>query len=755
MDRVLITGANGFVGGSLCHHLQARGWTVRGSVRSDSARLPEGIETVVTGGIDAKTDWSRWLDGVDAVVHCAARVHVLKETDDDPLSAFRRVNVDASRRLAEQAAEAGVRHFVFLSSIGAKIAAADADRALPYQRSKLEAETVLRETARSQTMVLVILRPPLVYGYAAPGNFQRLVALIAAGWPLPLSGLANRRSLLFVGNLAGAVESALRCEASPATALELSDGENISTGDLARRIARACGRPARLFPRSAGSIAPCRTATRPRRRGRVADRQPHHRQRRHPRDAWLVTGFHPGRGPRGQLPGPARGLAAMSRASNDKAAQGAFGRGLAAATFGSYRLLARVASPLVRRHLKQRLARGREDPLRMTERLGEAGVPRPPGPLLWIHTASVGEAQSALPLIDRLQQEWSGFAILMTSGTVTSARLLAERLPAGVIHQFVPVDLPAAVAGFLDHWHPDIALFVESEFWPNLVRTTAERGVELVLLNGRVSPASYRHWRRARPLIAELLSCFSLLMARSPEDHDRLLALGAGKVVLGGNLKASAPPLIADQAELARLERDLVGRPRWLAASAHPGEDSVAGEVHVALRNRFPKLLTLLAPRHPDRAEEIRDRLEALGLNVAQRSRHEALEPAIDVYLADTIGEMGLWYRLAEIVFIGGSLIPKGGQNMLEPAKLGCAILSGPHNANFSDLSGEMAAVGGLRLVDSTATLAAAIAELQENPAARQAMISAAESYAAGQAGVLDQVMKVLQPLLQEALDRS
>lgn len=444
----------------------------------------------------------------------------------------------------------------------------------------------------------------------------------------------------------------------------------------------------------------------------------------------------------------------MSPALSGKAKQPPLGRGLATAIFGGYGLLGRLAPPLVQRYLNRRLERGREDPERMAERLGKAGLPRPSGPLVWIHAASVGEAQSALPLIERLQHDWPGCGLLMTSGTVTSARLLAERLPAGVIHQYVPVDLPTAVTGFLDHWRPDIGLFVESEFWPNLLRMSAARGIRLVLLNGRVSPASYRRWRRARPLITDLLSCFTLVMARSSEDHDRLVALGAGQAVFGGNLKAAARPLGADGAELASLQQGLADRPRWLAASTHPGEDQIAGEVHLALRGRYPRLLTVLAPRHPDRAEEIRSRLEALGLNVAQRSRHQAVAPETDVYLVDTIGEMGLWYRLAEIVFVGGSLVPKGGQNMLEPAKLACAILSGPYNANFSRLSEEMAAAGALRLVEDSAGLASAIAELQDDPAARQTMIAAAEAYATGQAGVLDQVMETLRPLLQDTLSR-
>lgn len=418
--------------------------------------------------------------------------------------------------------------------------------------------------------------------------------------------------------------------------------------------------------------------------------------------------------------------------------------------FGAYALAGRLAAPLVRGYLKRRLARGKEDAARFGERLGVAGIARPAGPLLWIHGASVGEAQSALPLIARLRQDWPAISILVTTGTVTSARLMAERLPPGVIHQYVPADLPGAVARFLAHWRPDAGLIIESEFWPNLLRGAAARGTRLVLVNGRVSAGSYRNWRRLRPLIAGLLGCFELVLARSPEDHERLAALGARRVERPGDLKAAAPPLGADPAELARLEQALAGRPRWLAASTHPGEDRAAGETHRALAARLPGLLTLLAPRHPERGGEIRRTLEGLGLTVAQRSRGEAVVPETDVYLADTIGELGLWYRLAEIVFVGGSLVPHGGQNLLEPAKLDCAILSGPHTANFARLAAEMAAVGALRQLDGAAALTAAVAELHDQPAARRAMIAAAQRYAAAQAGALERSMAALAPLLAE-----
>ena len=268
--------------------------------------------------------------------------------------------------------------------------------------------------------------------------------------------------------------------------------------------------------------------------------------------------------------------------------------------FGAYALAGRLAAPLVHGYLKRRLARGKEDAVRFGERLGVAGTARPAGPLLWIHGASVGEAQSALPLVVRLRHDWPAYSILVTTGTVTSARLMAERLPPGVIHQYVPADLPDAVARFLAHWRPDAGLIIESEFWPNLLRGAAARGTRLVLVNGRVSAGSYRNWRRMRPLIAGLLGCFELVLARSPEDHERLAALGARRVESPGDLKAAAPPLGADPEEMASLEQALAGRPRWLAASIHRGEGRAAARP-VDPAGAAPSRARRRDPPHPGR----------------------------------------------------------------------------------------------------------------------------------------------------------
>ncbi|WP_420349351.1 3-deoxy-D-manno-octulosonic acid transferase [Pelagibius sp.] len=423
----------------------------------------------------------------------------------------------------------------------------------------------------------------------------------------------------------------------------------------------------------------------------------------------------------------------------------------ARAAYGGYALLGTLATPLVQALLRRRVARGREDPLRIGERLGRAGLARPEGRVVWLHAASVGEAVSLLPLIERLRTDRPDLNLLMTSGTVTSARLMRDRLPTGVIHQFVPVDLPAAVHRFLDHWRPALGLMVESEFWPNLIHMSAAAGTELVLLNGRVSPASHRSWRRVRPLIAELLRHFSIVMARSPRDLAHLQDLGAINASCPGDLKAAAPPLSAEPASLAAMRTAIGERPVWLAGSTHAGEDEIAGAVHKALSDRHRGLLTLLVPRHPNRAAAVRSVLQAQGLSVAQRSRGEAVTAATDVYLADTMGEMGLWLQLSAVVFLGGSLVPTGGHNLLEPARLGCAVLTGPHTANFSQLAEEMLAAGALRRVADKAELEAAVDALLTDPAARRALAAAATAYADAQAGVLDRVVAALAPALDRA----
>ena len=416
-----------------------------------------------------------------------------------------------------------------------------------------------------------------------------------------------------------------------------------------------------------------------------------------------------------------------------------------------YRGLTTAAGPLIGLYLRRRRAAGKEDAERFGERFGHPGVDRPGGPLVWIHGASVGESLSMLPLIDRLLARDTALHLLVTTGTVTSARLMAERLPARAIHQFVPVDRPDAVRRFLDHWRPDLALWTESEFWPNLLGEAQARGVPTILVNARMSEASFARWRRFRRLIAPLLGGFEVCFAQGAREAEMLTELGARDVRLAGNIKSAAPPLPADEAELGRLRGCIGDRPMWLAASTHPGEETMAAEVHRRLAPAHAGLLTIIVPRHPDRGAAIADELGALGIGVARRAAGEAVTPRTGVYLGDTLGELGLFYRLAPIAFVGGSLVPHGGHNPLEPARLGCAVLYGPHMFNFASYVDAFARADAAETVADEGALASAVGALLADAALRQGRARAARAVVEAEAGVLDEIEAVAAPFLAAA----
>jgi len=418
---------------------------------------------------------------------------------------------------------------------------------------------------------------------------------------------------------------------------------------------------------------------------------------------------------------------------------------------GLYRTATRLAGPLIDAGLRRRVRRGREDPLRLAERLGRPGLPRPGGPLVWLHAASVGESLAALPLIDALLGTSSSLRVLVTTGTVTSAGLLAQRLPERALHQFVPVDRPDAWGRFLDHWRPDLALLVESELWPNLVLETRARGVPLGLVNARMSDRSFRRWRRVPGTIADLLGSFALCLAQSEADARRLRDLGAREVRAPGNLKRAAPPLPADPAALAGLGTWLGNRPVWLAASTHPGEEELVAEAHGRLAADLPALLTIIAPRHPERGDAIAEALREPWA-VAQRSRGEAPGPHVGLYVADTLGELGLFYRVAQTALIGGSLVPHGGQNPLEAARLGCPPLFGPHTANFREITATLEAQGAGRRVADVDALVGAVRELLTDPGRRAAVSARARAAAESERQVLDATLEALAPLLERTL---
>ncbi len=413
-----------------------------------------------------------------------------------------------------------------------------------------------------------------------------------------------------------------------------------------------------------------------------------------------------------------------------------------------YRALTATLTPLVRLYLDRRERRGKEDSARVAERLGIASVRRPSGPLVWLHAASVGETASVLALMQRIVEERPRIGIMATTGTVAAARLLETRLPEGVLHQFVPVDLPRPVERFLDHWRPDLAIWVESELWPNLVLETHRRGIPMLLLNARLSERSGTRWRALPGLIRPMLQAFALCLAQDEIQVERLRRLGARSVVSAGDLKTAAEPLAADPAALDQLRHQIGARPVWLAASTHPGEEEIAAAVHHSITRSHPGLLTIIAPRHPVRGEAIAKMLQERGLCVARRAAGEPIAPNTDIYLADTLGELGLFFRLSGIAFIGGSLTGKGGHNPFEAARLDCAVLHGPDMANCAAMADALAAAGASESVRDAETLARAVTRLLDDPQLRDARAAKARHVAAAGSASLDTVLDRLAPWL-------
>lgn len=415
-------------------------------------------------------------------------------------------------------------------------------------------------------------------------------------------------------------------------------------------------------------------------------------------------------------------------------------------TLRFYRKLSSAMVPLAPALIKRRLKLGKEDPERIGERRGLSRNQRPCGPLVWIHGASVGEVLAAAALIEKLRA--LNIRILLTSGTVTSAAVVAKRFPPDIIHQYVPYDSPRYVARFLDHWRPSLALFIESDLWPNLILAGAARRLPMVLINGRMSQRSFPRWRRAQATISALLGRFDVCLAQSQTDAERFAALGSRNVVTTGNLKLDVPAPPADPAKLERLMTVTRGRPIVVAASTHPGEEERLIEAHRALAGFFPSLLTVIVPRHPDRGPAIAREIAASGLKPGLRSREELPTAAVDVYVADTMGELGLFYRLAGIVFMGGSLVEHGGQNPIEAIKLGASIVHGPHVFNFTDVYEALDEAGGARRVETQEALVRQLGQLLADPAARELQLASAQRVVEELGGALERTLAALEPYL-------
>ncbi len=412
--------------------------------------------------------------------------------------------------------------------------------------------------------------------------------------------------------------------------------------------------------------------------------------------------------------------------------------------FRAYAAAATLAAPVLRLWLRRRVGSGHECAARLPERRGIETAERPPGKLLWLHAASVGETTSILPVLAAIGRLSGETHVLLTTGTVNAAALLAARLaPMGldarVLHRFAPWDVPAWVARFLDHWRPDAAAFVESEIWPNLLAACAVRGIPTMLVNARLSATSFARWRRLGATGRTLFAGFRHAQAQSDADAARLRVLGVARVSPVGNLKFAAPPLPVDAAELARLRALIGDRPVWLAACTHPGEEPAVLAAHAALLAEFSTLLTIIVPRHPQRGAEIQRLAPA-----SRRAAGQDPSAATAIWIGDTLGELGLYYRLVGHAFIGGSLVPMGGQNPLEAARLGCATAIGPHTENQRQAVALLRAAGALDVVATAADLADWCARMLRDPARRQRASRSGIAVADRAAELPEQVARLL-----------
>ena len=418
---------------------------------------------------------------------------------------------------------------------------------------------------------------------------------------------------------------------------------------------------------------------------------------------------------------------------------------------GIYKTLISLSFPLIKAtYIKKRQRQGKEHPTRFAERLGVYNMPRPTGKLYWLHGASVGEAISMLPLIDKLLKEDENLSIMVTTGTLTSAEIMEKRLPARAFHQFIPFDVPQFAKQLLTHFRPDAVLWFESELWPSLLSEVKKAGVPLILVNGRISDKSFHLWQKFKFVSAELLGCFSLCLGQSEQDKNRLLLLGAKKADCFGNLKYAGMPLPVDSVRLTLLQQAIGQRPVFLISSTHYNEEEQLAQHLQRLNDAVSDVLTIVVPRHPQRGKEIAEMFRRKGFKTALRSAEDAIDGDVAVYVADTIGEMGLWYALAPVCFVGGSLISHGGQNFMEPARDHTAVIIGPNMQNFKEMTARAKQEGAVWQVASAADVIEEVIRLLHESEELSERQERAYEWTAKEARVLDGISQALQQEIKQ-----
>jgi 3-deoxy-D-manno-octulosonic-acid transferase len=420
-------------------------------------------------------------------------------------------------------------------------------------------------------------------------------------------------------------------------------------------------------------------------------------------------------------------------------------KGLARIALTGYRVVGILAYPLTGSYLAYRTVKGKEDRQRRLERFGYASQPRPFGPLVWVHAASVGETLAVIPLIREFGRR--GIHVLLTTGTVTSAALVENRLGNEVIHQYVPLDLKFAIKRFIRYWRPDAAITAESEIWPTTIAELSRRHIPQIRVNARISDRSFDRWKSYSSIAEQLFGKMALVVARSEVDAERFRDLGAWPVTVSGNLKGDTDPPPADQSVVDAYRAQIGNRKTWAAICTFEGEETAAATVHRALKPRNNQL-TIIVPRHPERGDAIEAMLVEQGLKVARRSRNDEITPDTDIFLGDSIGEMGMYLRLTEVSFVGRSLTAEGGQNPIESAMLGCAVLSGSNVQNFRETYQQLIRKGGARMIRDTEMLAKAVHYLLTNDIARRNMIDAGQEAIQDMRGALSATVKALEPYI-------
>lgn len=413
----------------------------------------------------------------------------------------------------------------------------------------------------------------------------------------------------------------------------------------------------------------------------------------------------------------------------------------------------RNAENLLQTALLRRQHAGKESPERLEERKGIAGIARPAGGLIWLHAASVGEAQSALALLKTIRYRYPKSHVLVTTGTLTSAAMMEKNLPDGAFHQFYPVDHPDWVTRFLDHWHPDLILWMESELWPNMLLEIQQRAIPAVLINARLSPVSFRRWRLFKNSAAKILQSFTHILCQTQEDADYYAQLGAQNVTVTDNLKYSATALPASESDLHALSVAIHDRPCWVYASSHASEELIAARLHMMLKASVPDLLSVIVPRHPERREDIAASLSALPVNIQFRGEDKTLpQEESDLYIADTMGELGLFYRACPVAVIGRSLSDDGGggHNPIEAAQLNCAVLHGPHVQNLQEIFDDMDESGAALRVSDEEELGQKLHDLLTNRPLRETQQQKARDFARSKEEVLERIMEALTLLLED-----